>query len=549
MNPTLAEVLAYEPFRRASAQVVAGEGALGRHVRWVHISEMPYPARLFRGGELLLTQGRTLSGDPAGQRRWVRELAEANLAAVAVEVGVVLPTLPSSLVAEARRTGLPLIVLQHPAYFMDMTEAVHSAIINRQYSVLYRVERIHREFSGMVMQGASLRRMIEELARITGNPVVLADQARQVVEFAPDTPELAEQLREWQAHARIGHSTPPDGSAADSTARPACTWVPIVVRGEMWGSIHVLHLAGRCDEVERMALDGAAGAIGLAYTAVADVERREEDARGALVHDLLRRNYSDPGQAHRRAVALGVELARQLRVVVCRPLEIWDIDERGVRRLGRKLRVVGGLVRRTLSADRPLVGYDGSQVVAVVRDRPTSSRVVDRCTEVVQQCASSREAIQLVVGVSDPADLAGLPRAYTDAEDAVRYAIRSRREPGVLLSADLGINRLLVALDDSGVLTRHIERELGAVLDHDAKTSAPLLPTLAAYLRLSGRKSEVARALGIERRSLYYRLERLQKLVNGPLHDPDVQVRLLIALRGLDFRQPGAGSGRAMHIL
>ncbi|WP_461003110.1 PucR family transcriptional regulator [Streptomonospora sediminis] len=547
MALTLSEILDFEPFRRSSARAVAGEHALDRTVRWVHISEMPNPGRLFTGGELLLTQGRGIGSGPEAQRQWVAELAKSDVAGAAVETGVAFAELPRALVRAAQQAGLPLIELHHPAYFMDMTQAVHSTIVNAHYGMMRQVETISREFSGLILRGATLGQIVVELSRIVGNPVVLEDEGHQIMEYAPQTPEVGERLRDWNGHVRIGHE-PGNDASPTRTSEPAepCVWVPIVVRGETWGRIHVLELQRTCDEVGMLAVDRAAAAIGMSFANARDHERLHEDARSAVVQDALRAHYPDATQIRRRASAFGADLSGEMRVVVLRPLDVPGTDDGAGRFLNRRLRVVSSLAGTRLGADgAPLVGYDGGQVVAIVPQAAgTLHDLGDRCAEVVQECATRRERVQVVAGLSDPADLAQLPRAFAEAEEAVRYAVRQGRGRGIVRSGDLGIDRLLLELDRGPLLARHVERELGPLLDHDAKAGTPLLPTLDAFLESNGAKSPVARQLGIERRSLYYRLERIERLVNGSLDDAGTRLRLHIALRGLHFQDARTARAR-----
>lgn len=537
MNPTLREVLDYEPFRRAAAQVLAGEDQLERLVRWVHISEMPDPARMFHGGELLLTQGRGISDAPVEQRAWARALAENNLVGVAIEMGVSFREPPEELVEEAAKCGLPVVRLNQPAYFMDMTEAVHSAIVNARFGMLQRAESINRRFSRLALEGASLTEMIAELARAVDHPVVLSDEGHEVVTFAPDTPELNHTVGHWAAHARVGHASPANSTPArTSTATISCVWVPIKVRGELWGTVHLLEFSRAADDVDMLALDRAAAAIGLAFASVPDLERQQRDARSAFVHDLLGGHYADIREMRLTASSFGLDLVGSFRVLVLRPLEP---AHRVARADGpRSLRAVAAATTRIFGPDmRPLVGYNGGQLTAVLPD-PTGahSDVLDRTRAVVEQCAD-RHGIQLLVGMSDGASVAGLPRAFADASDLVRYGVRTGRGRCVLSSDDLGIDRLLLDLDQGPALSRHIERELGGLLDHDASSKPPLLPTLRVFLDRNGRKADAARELNIERRTLYYRLARIAELVNGSLDDPDTQLRLLIALHGREFRR------------
>jgi purine catabolism regulator len=105
---------------------------------------------------------------------------------------------------------------------------------------------------------------------------------------------------------------------------------------------------------------------------------------------------------------------------------------------------------------------------------------------------------------------------------------------------DLGVLRLLASLAGGPELARYIEDELGAVLKHDAKSANPLLPTLRTYLACDGNKSQTANELFVQRRTLYYRLDRITHLLGRSLDDPDTRQALVFAVRGHDLLQRNA---------
>ena len=129
---TLREVLALDPVRAAEPELLAGEGALDRPVRWVHSSEVYEGANFLDGGELLLTNGFGLTdADEQVRRRYVRELAARGAAGLAVEVGRSLPSMPAEVTDEARRLNLPLLSLHRVVPFVRITEAANRAIVAR----------------------------------------------------------------------------------------------------------------------------------------------------------------------------------------------------------------------------------------------------------------------------------------------------------------------------------------------------------------------------------------------------------------------------------
>lgn len=132
---TLREVLVLDPVRAAEPELLAGEGALDRPVRWVHSSEVYEGANFLDGGELLLTNGFGLTDpDEEVRRRYVRELAARGAAGLAVEVGRSLPAMPAEVVDEARRLELPLLAMHRVVPFVRITEAANRAIVARGLS-------------------------------------------------------------------------------------------------------------------------------------------------------------------------------------------------------------------------------------------------------------------------------------------------------------------------------------------------------------------------------------------------------------------------------
>ncbi|MCX4455987.1 PucR family transcriptional regulator [Streptomyces sp. NBC_01340] len=132
---TLREILALDPVRGSEPELLAGEGALDRPVRWVHSSEVYEGANFLDGGELLLTNGFGLTdADEDTRRRYVRELAARGAAGLAVEVGRSLVRMPEEVADEARRLGLPLLALHRVVPFVRITEAANRAIVARGLS-------------------------------------------------------------------------------------------------------------------------------------------------------------------------------------------------------------------------------------------------------------------------------------------------------------------------------------------------------------------------------------------------------------------------------
>ncbi|HEV7527673.1 MAG TPA: helix-turn-helix domain-containing protein, partial [Solirubrobacteraceae bacterium] len=94
---------------------------------------------------------------------------------------------------------------------------------------------------------------------------------------------------------------------------------------------------------------------------------------------------------------------------------------------------------------------------------------------------------------------------------------------------------------NSEALEAFVDQRLAPLIEHDANRKSKLLPTLFVYCELWGRKAETARALHLERQSLYHRLERIEALLGEDLSDNDTLLELHIALRAYPYIRGGTG--------
>ncbi|HET6548391.1 MAG TPA: helix-turn-helix domain-containing protein, partial [Solirubrobacter sp.] len=100
-----------------------------------------------------------------------------------------------------------------------------------------------------------------------------------------------------------------------------------------------------------------------------------------------------------------------------------------------------------------------------------------------------------------------------------------------------GVADLLHDLRDTPELDAFVDEQLGPLLAGGSPRSRALLETLEAYLAAGGRKAEAARALHLERQSLYLRLRRIEEALGVSLDDEDVVLGLHLAVRALRFRR------------
>lgn len=523
---TVAAALQLEVFTRGEVTVFAGEGFLDREVRWIHAGEIPDIARFLSGGEMLLTAGLGIGDTEAKQRWYVRSVAEAGAAALVVELaGRMFSQFPPAVIDEAEQVGLPLAGLKNEIPFVEASAQVHSRLVDLRVRELIDDEAANQAFTQILLGGDDYLALTDELARRLGCPVVLEDGAHQVRAYSGPWAESDGIIADWDAHSRLadepaGETATPRGPDPAPTALvPRCTRRPVVLRGELWGYLHALHREQMLPVSGLHALDRAATAIAITLLGERESGARRAQRHGALINRLMLGDISGEDFV-RRALTLGRDM-RNATFVVVMAGDDGGGDTAGERELAHAL---------TEARVTPVVADIGGKALAVAALRAGGG---------VQAVTAALERHGVRAGMSRVVPAHQLPLAVEQARTA--HAAANIGAVKIRRFDDLGVLRLLVLLAQGPELARYVEDELGPVLMHDAATSNKLFPTLQAYLECDGAKAAAAERLHVQRRTLYYRLERLNSLLGRSLEVPDVRQRLLLAVRGLELLNQPAG--------
>jgi purine catabolism regulator len=459
-------------------------------VRWIHSSEVLEIAPLLRGGELLLTGGEMLAtASESEQRRYVRELAERQVAAVAIETGPRLPELPAPLLAEADALGFPVVELRRVVPFVGITEALNGELVNEQVTRLRYGGDLARALSAILGDGGGVQALLDELGTRTGTPVALFDRAGDLITQVSDVDDgeprsllgaITSRITVRGAHAATLAFYPAPGADLDLLA----------LAGERAGEALVLALLRASPPSAR---DFAASEL-------ARLAARSEEHRGRIdqLGELIGLGRNDAvvgiaiGGGSTGLHGLDGLLWRHGKVAI----DTSDNQARVVLAVADRDRA--GEARRNLIAD--LVEWARGHVDLVVAVGPVvpALRMLGASMGPAETCLARRPAH----GAGIVVDAAATMTVDWLSSDALRPQAQR------LVQGQLAM--LLAA--------RRSERDL-------------LLETLEAYLDHGCHKTRTAEALHLQRQSLYGRLERVFARLGGDPTGTDRALALHLALK------------------
>ncbi len=553
---TVRRALELPGLRSGLPEVVVGAERLQRTVRWVHAGEVPNIASLLKGGELLLTTGLGLGSRPAEQRAFVRKLAERQIAALVVELGPRFARLPTALVEAARTAGLPLVQLHREVPFVTVTEEVHTEIVNGHYALLQQAEEVHRRCTRALLGGGGVPQVLSILADFTANPVFLETADGQLLYAAGPGTAGVDPLQVWEglrgrsketgapanavlvdvpgggpggagASAGVSGSSGVGGSGAPAGAGSA--------PGSVRARIALLGVGGPLLPVHRIAAERAAGILAVVLMQARQEEELAARGRGDFLTDLAEgRITAQDAPAQARVLGFKPGEGPLLPVVMRLPDDTLAFAPGGgwaalARAVAEELASVGVPV---LVGVRPVEG----RVPLLLGLRAESERtaVADRVAAALR---AGVERAGLKAAERAPVVVVGVAGGWVAASAGLRHAAETATAAQGLSDRPwydarrLDTELLLWRLREHPDLAAFVDRAIGPLIEHDARSKPPLLPTLSAYLTHAGRKAETARELHLNRQTLYNRLARIAELLGTDLDDPQTVLALSLALR------------------
>ncbi|MHA7298936.1 helix-turn-helix domain-containing protein [Pseudarthrobacter sp. MDT3-1] len=481
-----------DPVIRAAAAIAAQT-----QLRWIHSSEVLDIAPLLGGGELLLTGGQALVSATDKRRiGYIWELAERGVAALAIETGTELASIPSSMVAAAEAAGLPLIELRKVVPFVGVMEAINSLLVSESAAHLQQADQASHAMAVELAHGGSLDRILAVLADATGSEVELTSTAG-----AP----LASALP-------ADHAEEPEPGASIEAApdRARIIQVDVSVRGIPSARLTLHALAGADVNLARIAGNRSVDILALAL-----LQRMppglKEMAGAALIRAV------DSGTQNWRlqqlAPAAGIPLAAQLVAVVVR--------SPGSR---QPRMAVEHLLERV--GHHSASYADNAELLALAVLRPGKTQEDrDAILAGLQSLALPEGTVSAVGPVAT-----GISAAQWSLTEArLTLDLAAGAEPlkagplragpgqsGVVLDADaFAVERLAFHSLDDTQRTDYVSQQLGALLVHDAQRNSALVETLRVWLDSGCNTAQAARELHLERQSMHQRLQRIFSLCGG----------------------------------
>jgi PucR family transcriptional regulator, purine catabolism regulatory protein len=551
-------------------QVAGGGAGLDREVRWVATLRPRAPGVVgLKGGELVLVSAESLRllDERLTLARAIDRLAQAGVVAVAARGGI-----DSAAAARAEALDFPLLALPDETSLEETERVALRLLADRQAEATELAKQLREQLTELLIAGHDLPAIVDRLAVLTRRAVALEDTTgirhlsgaarladRELVCAALD--RARPRLLAWIGGRPVPAADPPArrfklgvdgvgrvvapiaGGVGRAEAATSASSGPRRLAGASGdGALAFLSLIAPHETLGRAdALSASHGATVCALVLAREraVRQAEDRLRRDVVTDLLAGSFPSEAVVHERAARLGFDLtAPHLPIALraeagggrSRPADV-------VRALTREL------ARQGVAAP---VGVAGGAVGVVY---PLREGEPVALAQQVHQLAGRAVGGPVSAGVGRTgAGAQAIAEGYRQAERALAIAGRLFPPGRLTFFGDLGVHRLLLALDGHPELAAFYEETVAAIDQYDRANRSELAPTLEAFFAADNSLAETAARLHLHRNTVAYRLRRIEQISGHDLADAEVRLALHLGLRvrqALLAHEPNGRNGTA----
>lgn len=526
---TLRDILALPALMQAKTEVICGADRLDTPVRWVHVVDTARGAELLNGGELLLTSGIIFDRPPRQQRHLIDSFHRSGAVALLVEVGVQISQVPPAVVHRCQELGLPLIATYDEVKFVEITEAVHSELLHRQFEQVEALQRINSSFWGLMFNGAPPEQLVLHASRELELPVVLEDLNHRVVLYVEGHFLPSQLLSNWEAKSREwADSTRGAGLVADPVSvpdphEPGVSWdfIDIQAQGNHWGRLFVRRTGERDSKATHIMRHAS---MSLA------IERLSAHSPNSWI-DLRERMGLDRLLHHRFTTVTGQKTVLESNGFRTDGRRVIALEVRSATEGEPTLDQVRGALLRIGPDTDVLVApqeSDATRIVGAVSVDPHRYQVGELKRRMLAEFEALGVALNVTVavGLEGPIDLGAALHQLAKIDEelpatGVNFRVMTREK----------LEGVLHKLHDDVNVQAFSESLLTPLLLHDQRNTGDLLPTARAIVDYPTSRSAAAQVLHLSRTALYSRISTIERLLSMDLNNGKEFFALSLAVR------------------
>lgn len=517
LKVTVNDVLQRHTFLKA--KVAAGEKGLNRIIKWAHAMEVTQIGKLLNGNELILSTGMAWKDNEESFFSFVQELIEMNVSALCIELGTHLAEIPVAILKLADDYDFPVIVFYEEVRFIDITQDLHTYLIQQQYQMITILESFSQALNQYLLEADPQMNILNHLYQSLQTQVIFICNQNKTKFFPSLSQEDQEELM---------------GRIWENQVSPHLVRQPIQALDHQLAELIVYSEEEELSELDLLLIDRTATALANQLLREMYNAEKKKSEENTWMQEWFEEMHRDE-EVERHLTHIGLKGKQQGATVFCIELED-DADISDTQYPYIQI-VIRSIFAQLGFFILPYVKRD--QLVFILVNVREGATFKDRLHEGIMHVKQNKKipAVHMAAGKLINR-LCQMNKSYETAQKALHLQKKLAKGKVSPLYDDLHMYRLISMIHEKEELHDFVVDYLHPVLDYDEKNkNSRLLKTLKIYLMCNGSKQETAGNLFIVRQTLYHRIKQLEELLGNDFMEPGKRQALEFAAMAHEYLQ------------
>lgn len=511
---TVQDILCRKHFE--NIDVLAGHKGLNRTVKWVHIVEVTKIRKLLNGKELILSTGVAWHENKECFLEFLHQLIESDASGLCIEFGTYTSSIPKEVIELANTHHFPLILFLNEVPFVEITQDIHSYIINQQYEMVSKLEAYSQRLNKKVLSTKHYREILYFLHQYTGHRVIFQLNGKE--------PEIipSESTNPSHLHSYLS-------SCYTSTQS-------MQLLGNQYGELTIVSSNQEIGEFDLLLLDRTVTALSQHLLRELYVEEKKKAEENEWLKDWVKGEHSnevinDYLSSFHPVNGGVVCMIRYKKVKQTDPLDLTYFK----------------LLFRTIFEQQGFHPFSidfGNSVIFILLNKRKTCTWKERMQMGINRIRESellQKQQKVFITMSVGKFVTDVSLIHQSYETALETETLQSKVPSHTNSAfydDLHMYRVISTILKHSDLKEVVLEYLEPIIRHDEKYNSKLMETLKVYLACNGSKKEAAKRLFIVRQTLYHRIQKLEALLGKDFMSSEKRLTIEFMMKVYEYMNP-----------
>ncbi|WP_223590478.1 PucR family transcriptional regulator [Neobacillus bataviensis] len=506
-----------------NARVIAGHDGVQQIVKWVHVVEATSIRNLLNGHELILSTGVAWKDNVDLFISMVKQFYKNNAAGLCIEIGTYVSEIPAEVIEFANENQFPIIIFEEEVPFVEITQDIHSVIINQQYQKIADLEDYSQSLNKRLLTIETYEDILQFIFSALDVQIIFRMKNKDY-EFVPEINRTDEAI--ILSKIDVAKQNPSQQIAIS----------PIFLFGQEYAELIIYSKDIPISEYDLLILDRTGTALAQHLLRDLYVEEKKRVEEFEWLHGWLEGEHSIEG-IQEYLIENGIKTKTSDVVVLI--TKLFPIKDKSINDV-----TYLKLLFRSVFEQNGFVVFSvekRNEITFILLNSRAKKNLKERIKKAVDSLQESEfirkqsSAGFIIAAGKFTESLRDVHKSYQTAKETIRIQQKMTNKQIYHFYEDLHLYRLISQMSKYTDLQELASEYLYPVIQYDQKYNGKLLETLKAYLECNGSKQETSNKLFIVRQTLYHRLQKLENLLGEDFMDHEKRVAIEFMLLVHDY--------------